>query len=300
MPKTIDTLIPDIHRLFGISHEVNEEALKLFSDTSADMYRRRFKDVRSGPEGLRLSAIGKPDRQLWYGARDTPREILQPSTHIKFMYGDMLEGMLLFLAKEAGHTVELSQEEVMVDGVKGHIDAVIDGVLIDVKTASVRGFEKFKLGTMIKQEGFGTILDDPFGYVMQLGAYNSAIKAPRLGWLAIEKEKGHLAMPLYEASKFAIQPEQVSARIKHCKIMIQEEIPERCYLPVKEGESGNLALGVGCSYCPFKKECWKDSNEGKGLRTFLYSNGPKYLVHVAREPKVLELTDAGREEAKEE
>jgi len=46
-------------------------------------------------------------------------------------------------------------------------------------------------------------------------------------------------------------------------------------------------LPVGCSYCAFKHECYPE------LRTFIYSNGPKFLVEVARAPTVMEVDKDG-------
>jgi hypothetical protein len=50
-----------------------------------------------------------------------------------------------------------------------------------------------------------------------------------------------------------------------------------------------MKLGINCSYCPFKEDCWKDANGGMGLRKFIYYNGPVWLTHVEREPKVEEI-----------
>ena len=37
-------------------------------------------------------------------------------------------------------------------------------------------------------------------------------------------------------------------------------------------------------YCDYKKICWSDANNGKGLRVFDYSDGKHFLTHVEREP----------------
>ena len=62
-----------------------------------------------------------------------------------------------------------------------------------------------------------------------------------------------------------------------------------------DGSSGNRKLDVGCSYCAYKVDCWKDSNNGTGLRKFIYANGPRYLTQVAKKPDVpeVELNDIG-------
>jgi len=49
-----------------------------------------------------------------------------------------------------------------------------------------------------------------------------------------------------------------------------------------------MKLPVGCSYCSFKHECWGDD-----LRTFIYANGPRYLVEVENVPNVIEVDKDG-------
>jgi hypothetical protein len=50
-----------------------------------------------------------------------------------------------------------------------------------------------------------------------------------------------------------------------------------------------MQLAKGCTWCKYKHECHKDSNDGNGLRTFRYSTGYKYLTEVVVEPKVDEI-----------
>lgn len=232
---------------------------------------------------LRMSNLGRPDRQLWYQfhpSETDPVEELEPHTHLKFLIGDIYESVLLFLAECAGHEVSDQQAEVEVDGIKGHIDAVIDGHVVDVKSASTFAFKKFKNGTLAD--------DDPFGYIEQISGYSTALGKPG-AFLAGDKQNGHITL-------LQIPPEDVEGlkirdRIEHIKEAVKSEVePDRCYEPQPEGMSGNMALAVGCSYCPFKHRCWADANNGVGIRTFLYSTGPKHLVEVVKEPKVPELT----------
>jgi len=93
---------------------------------------------------LRLSSIGKPDRQLWYNF-NSKKEMkdISPSTRIKFLYGYILEELLLTCAAISGHKVEYEQKEVELSGVIGHQDAVIDDVVVDCKSSSGASFSKF-------------------------------------------------------------------------------------------------------------------------------------------------------------
>ena len=74
------------------------------------------------------------------------------------------------------------QKEVSVNGIKGHQDCMIDGVLVDCKSASGRSFEKFsnnKLHT-----------DDPFGYIAQISAYAEGNGVDEAAFLVIDKQHG--------------------------------------------------------------------------------------------------------------
>ena len=117
--KTIDTLVTDIYGLFGASHKSDPERLELFAKSLAETVGNRLaNDRRNDKPTLRMSNLGKPDRQLWYDINSPGgKEEFEPYTLIKFLYGDILEALLLFLSEESGHTVTHSQEEVVVDGI---------------------------------------------------------------------------------------------------------------------------------------------------------------------------------------
>lgn len=276
-------LVADIYRVLSEGCEVSDAQAEEFGKEIAALIKGRLEErlSKSHEFTLRMSNIGKGDRQLWYDKRHGREENLPPYTIFKFIYGDLIESLLLFLAEVAGHKVTARQEEVNVNGIKGHIDAEIDGVTVDVKSASRHAFKKFADGTLIE--------NDPFGYAEQMAGYCEARNTDG-AFLVAEKEKGHITyMSISREDLKSIV--NVRERIDHIKDVVDSEVePERCYEDEKEGESGNRALGVNCSYCDHKDRCWADANNGMGLRTFLYSNGPKYLTKVVREPKVREVT----------
>lgn len=227
-----------------------------------------------------MSNIGKGARQLWYDKRYGSEETLEPHTLLKFLFGDITEHLLLFLAKLSGHSVTALQDEVHLNGVTGHIDADIDGTTVDVKSASTHAFRKFADGSLVE--------NDPFGYIEQIAGYAKA-RGTDGAFLAMDKQNGHIAyLPL---SKEELEVFKVEDRIEYIKEVVESEVvPERCYEDEPEGASGNRSLGVNCSYCSHKERCWADANGGLGLRTFLYSSGPKFLTKVVREPNVKEVT----------
>lgn len=288
--KTIDTLIEDIYRILDPEnhHESNEENVEFAGEALKEILRTRFskREEKTGDAILRFSSIGKKDRALWYEAHNTPREKIPPKVALKWLYGDLIELLMIFLTKEAGHNVTHEQAEVTVDGVKGHLDCVVDGVVVDVKSASSFSFQKFKEGAFK--------FDDPFGYVAQLSGYCHAlsesgdVEGGRGAFLVADKVHGDLC--LAEIDGYDIRGNPPLPRIQHLRSIIKDETPPpRCYEDVPEGKSGNRKLGVGCSYCAFKDECWKDANGGQGLRKYIYSRGPVWLTNVAREPKVEEV-----------
>ena len=207
-------------------------------------------------------------------------EDISSSTRIKFLYGYILEELLLLCASIAGHKVTDQQKEVNIEGVLGHQDSMIDDVLIDCKSASAYSFKKFKQNTLLE--------DDPFGYIAQISAYAEANQVNKAAFLVIDKSRGEICLtPVH-------QMEMINAkeRVKHLKGMVSNDhIPDRCYAPLADGESGNFKLAIGCVYCSHKRECWSDCNNGQGLRAFRYSRGLSYLTTVAKEPKVEEVVN---------
>lgn len=276
------TLPEDIYGLLDddYDHVVSEENVEWAGEIFKELLRTRLsaREQKRGEEVLRFSSLGKKNRQMWYMANEPEyAEKLPGKAKLKFLIGDLYEVLLLFLAKESGHTVEDTQLEVEEDGVHGHIDAIIDGVLVDVKSASPYSFEKFKSG--------GYLFDDPFGYVSQLSGYAHRTEVARAGFLVGNKVDGEIAF--VELSKEDIQANPPKRRIDELRgIISSPQPPERCYEDVPEGKSGNRKLGAGCSFCDFKERCWADANGGQGLRKFFYARGPVWLTKVKKEPRV--------------
>jgi len=284
--KTIKTLVEDIYNLFSLNPvDMSEEEVDKYIDNFGEMVKLHTKkflyDEESVDKKLRLSQIGKPDRQLWYNINsNTERASLTSSTRIKFLYGYILEEFLLMCASIAGHDVKDQQKEVSVGGVVGHQDCVIDGVLVDVKSASTSSFKKFKNNNLLE--------DDPFGYIAQISAYAQANGLKDAAFLAIDKSTGEIVLTPVHSMEFI----NAEARIKHLKGLVDSDIiPDRCYDPVPDGKSGNSKLPVGCVFCSHKRECWSDANAGRGIRVFKYAQGKRYLVHVGKEPDVPEVID---------
>lgn len=214
-------------------------------------------------------------RKLWYTVNAPEKaEPLHWTTRLKFLYGDLIEELVLFLAGISGHTVTDRQETLRVDGIEGHRDAKIDGVLVDVKSASGYGFRKFQEG--LQADG------DAFGYLPQLAAYSAADSTSEQrdgAFIAVNKENGDIVVDYHSE----LPTEEIPERIRRAKAAVNlPEPPERHYGPEPDGKSGNQKLSTPCSYCQWKSTCWPE------VRGYAYSNGPRFLVKVEREPDVPE------------
>jgi len=284
--KTLDNLVTNIYskldnlnnnKSLGITKTQADEFGKAMSAALLGWSKPYKKDPKNS---LRMSSIGKPDRKLWYEANSKEADSagVTPSTHIKFLYGHLLEEVVLMLVRLAGYEVTDQQKEVTVEGVKGHMDCKINGEVIDVKSASSFSFKKFRDGTLAE--------DDVFGYLGQLSGYEAAEKTNKGGFLVIDKSTG--ALTLHRPDE--LDKVDAPKRIQNLKAAIKKKKPpERCYEPIPNGSYGNMQLPRQCFWCPFKHECHADANDGKGLRVFKYARSNTYLTKVVREPRVDEV-----------
>lgn len=278
MSKSLSTLVSDVYQLLESQKAVID------ADRLGKMIASRLSETRGGP-ALRMSNVGeKCVRKLWYREHSPEKaEPIPGFTRLKFITGDIKEELVLSLAEQAGHTVEARQEEVTFEGVKGHVDAIIDGTLIDVKSANSRSMEKFRKHNLER--------DDPFGYLDQIGLYAEALRGDRrikdpdrVAFIAADKELGHLVVDSYDIKRRDWKG--MISRVKEA--LSSREPPARYYSDEPDGASGNRGLCVQCRYCEYKNTCWQDANEGRGLRKFLYSNSIKWLTKVTRLPNVQE------------
>ena len=282
--KTLDTLVPDIYEHLD---KLSEGTPLPISENDIDKTLVGIKDalmswsnptVRDRNFTVRMSNIGKPARQLWYEKRDTDSKYVTGSTQIKFLYGHLLEEIVLMLVRMTEHKVTDEQKEVNLNGIVGHMDCKIDGEVVDVKTASNFAFRKFSQGNLSE--------DDPFGYLAQLAAYEEAENTFNGGFLVMNKESGELC--LYRPDD--LEKPNASFKIKSLLTSLEKkEPPSICYSPVPDGKKGNMKLAKGCTWCKYKFECFKDSNEGSGLKSYKYANGVVHFTHIEVKPNVQEV-----------
>lgn len=240
---------------------------------------------------LRMSNIGNPCvRQLWLQKRDPDVHSLDASTRLKFLYGDLIEELLFFLVKLSGHKVEGEQDEAEIEGIKGHRDRVIDGHLVDTKSASSFSFENFQKGL--------TPETDKFGYLPQLNLYLEHAQDDPLvtdkdsaSFLVMDKQHGHILLDTHQKDRDIDWKDAVRRRVAEVN---NDVMPPRAFEPLEDGythkdtkefrPNGNLYLDTQCSYCNQKHRCHEN------IRTFITKGGkPKFFTKVVKEPKMFEV-----------
>lgn len=274
MPN-INTLVEDIYATISkkdgwFTKELSES---LGAEIALTLKNQLGEDRPAGR--LRLSQMGpRCPRSLWYSIHQPEMaQPVEPWVEVKFSFGHILEALAITLAKASGHEVTGEQDELVLDGVKGHRDCVIDGCIVDVKSAASRSFQKFK-DKSIRE-------NDTFGYLDQLDGYMVAslddplVKVKDKAYLfAIDKQLGHMC--LYEHH---LRESSIRARVRDYKSIVERDVPPACTCgTIPDGKAGNLILDTRASYNNFKFACFPN------LRTFLYADGPRYFTKVVKRP----------------
>lgn len=282
--KSIATLIPDIYEM--VSQKGGWFSTELAKEFGLEVADRLVEaSDTKGPPTLRLSQMGpRCPCALWHSIhKPEEAEPMPPWVLVKFQYGHILEALVIAMAKAAGHEVTGEQDVVYVNGVAGHRDCIIDGNIVDVKSANSRSFAKFKDGTILQSDSFG-YLDQLDGYLVGSNSDPLLRNKDTAFLLAIDKELGHLALVEHRG-----RPTAIINRVDEYKRIVDLPHPPACTCSsVSDGTSGNMKLDMKASYNNFKYAC------NPKLRTFLYSNGPRYLTKVVRVPDVTEVDRYGK------
>lgn len=287
----ISTLSSDVRTLLsnvaaGVKAPVDAEGLARLAANVAqavhDGLTREVKDRKRGEERrLYMSELGTPcTRQLWYKLH-TPGvgDKLEPSAVFKFMYGSVIEEIALYLAQLAGHEVHEQQKsaEIKHKGwtVRGRRDATIDGVCVDVKSASPYGYDKI-VNTGLTDE------NDSFGYRAQVSGYaysENPEAPPDVGILAVDKQNGHIK---YTPTDYIDPIARLDDIIPDLEL---PEPPSRTFAAVTMA-NGNQKLCTECSYCAYKNTCWSEANDGKGLIRAEYAAKHAFMVKIVKPLRV--------------
>lgn len=283
--KSIDTLVSDMEDVIQGLNGWSNAIADVMSTNISEMAAQRFSKPQEPRGYLSMSSLGTPcHRKLWYKVNQTENaQPLRPNALLKFFFGDMIEELALCIAQQAGHTVVGQQDRMEAHGIKGSRDCVINGMTVDVKSASPYSFKKFKEGNLREQ--------DPFGYISQLSSYVYAAQDDPLvtnkthgAFLVIDKVNGSICLDVYDFTEDLKTKEKEIKDIK--KVVSSKTPPDRAFEDEPQSKtSPNKKLKMECSYCEFKRACWP------GLKAYAYSHGPVFLTDIKKELKVPEIKD---------
>lgn len=257
-----------IYELLGLNEDlpIPEEVFKEFADAVIYGLQRQIFTEREERSTLRLSQIGKCLRQQYYSIMGYEAEPLNPRAKMTFLFGDIIEAVVVALAKASGVELVDQQREVNIDGVKGHIDGIVkdDGnlYLFECKSMSDASFKQ------LLNKG----LTDDFGYLTQCNVYMHALGIGRAFLVAVNKNTGHITEVEIEKDEKLIKNAIDNIKILR-QYLAKEEMPERKYEPVDEvkfrKKTGRKILPFNCAYCGYKLHCWdnliQDFNNNKPI-----------------------------------
>jgi len=120
--KNTYNLVSDIYQLMEtkeVAEGVDFDAcVEKFGENVKELMRNEFGGKKRDGRKLRMSNIGRDDRYLWNVYNDVEKsDDIQGHTYVKFLYGHLIEEMLLFLTKAAGHEVTDEQKQCEVNGI---------------------------------------------------------------------------------------------------------------------------------------------------------------------------------------
>lgn len=284
-----------LHRSLTQPMNVEDRLIEEFGDKCKQVLRKHFQEEQERKRfTLRMSNIGKPVCQLQMEKMGAPKEPMPYSLKMKFIYGDLVEALGMFILKASGVNIQAEQVAVDLDiggtTLSGTLDVEIDDAVYDLKSTSGYAF-KHKFGP---SGGYNKIAEDKaFGYVHQGFAYGAAYEKPFAGWIAINKESGEWnVVELPDGA--ANSSEQILGEVDHAIRQINNKADfRRCYEDILEKfnkrPTGNRMLGTTCGFCEYKRSCWPNLEFRPALASEADNPTWKYYTHIDEQWKKKEI-----------
>jgi hypothetical protein len=254
-----------------------DELLYEFRDEISYAITRQLFRKREEKASLRLSGIGKCLRGQAYTMHGHKPNQPAPQAKMKFLYGDIVEALVVILAKHAGVLLSDEQKEVHLEDVMGHIDGIVlhDDIkyLFECKSMSEQSFKRFV------QVGMS---DDPFGYVSQANSYAYALGLDHIVWVGVCKSTGKMHEEIRKVdTDLAKRTIENIRRLKSCRNPTQfdrfpakeETFGRKTKKNGMDNRTGNILLDTGCGYCNHNRTCW-----GSEVTLFLRGKTFKHYV----------------------
>ncbi len=293
--------------------QISEAILKEAGDRfQKRLFTQFMTDYETKVGGYGVSRATKCARANGYYHAGVPQTPMEPEVKFKLWYGDLCEIGVLALAQLAyegtPHSIGLNNEFVPIPigpgeldskdpakakpEIKGFIDGMVnfnwsyhvdkhggdppeflkttnEDLLLEVKSMGSYPFDLFcKDGP-----------DDTWGYLGQVSAEQRALRLRRYVMIAVDRDRGKMAEYVGTYNKvFTEKADGIYAQVMDAKARgtVPDIPPENA--PVMK--SGNLALGVVCSYCGWRERCWDDAGYAMGVEYVKGKNGmrPVFLV----------------------
>ena len=261
---------------------MSEATIKKVANDVADALRKQFGLGKKSDFKLRMSNVGRPTCQLWYEKNKPEVALPRPTTFVmNMMLGDIVEAVFKGILTEA--EVEYGDsKQVTLDlddaSINGTYDIDINDAVDDIKSASDWSYKhKFESFTSLKEK-------DAFGYVAQLAGYAKASNSDVGGWWVINKATGE-----FKYIPADIDIEEEYKKIKDNVKTVENNEFKRCFEAQDEmfygKPTGNKILGINCSFCAFRYECWDNLKELPSLVSQAKSPKTVSYVHIGEEYK---------------
>jgi len=209
--------------------------------------KRQFSKKENGPV-LRFSGCGKRARQIAYEYHgfQANGKTQDSRSKIVFLYGDLLEALIVSLAKAAGVQITacgLDQKKISLEIEGVQINGHPDGLIItnpihtfECKSMSSFGYGEFERGNISHE------------YLVQVNLGMEALGLDRCVFVAIEKESGVMSERIVHKDESII--EWVRQNVSKVIHSTPDNLPERCFTPNEKG-----FYPWQCVYCKFYKTC---------------------------------------------
>lgn len=265
----------------GEQVEVKDEWI----DEAAEMFKSALKrQLRPTPREffVRMSNVGRPSCQLQMEKAGAERSRFPYNHVVKMLLGDATEAIMEVVLRAAGLNITGGKNQVSMEiagvEVKGENDIEIDDKVFDTKSASPWAFtNKFADFETLKS-------DDAFGYIPQLIGYSLSQGKKPGGWIVVNKASGEVKILEIDMSDDEIA--ETLSKMGENVSKISTDAPfERCFEPEAEKfrgkPTGNLRLGMTCSFCPFLNKCWPEAVYKP--QTGSQAQSPKYYWYAKYE-----------------
>lgn len=261
------------------SYKIPQELLAKFGDETKSALKKQFeREERSFK--LSMSNVGRPLCQL---KMEKQHGSVNPDGIVRFLFGDLVEDVLLFLLYASGINILAEQKytSLEIEGrqLGGTLDIILDlgrgPEVYDIKSASDFAF-KSKSNMTFKE----FLKQDSFGYCSQLFGYAEAEKILPGGFIFNNKSSGEISV-LAVPEHFEELKQEALDKAKYNLLNIDTPF-KREFDDIEETfnkkKTGNKILGTVCEFCDFKFKCWDNLTIRPQINSS--SKNPKMLYYT--------------------